>query len=114
MDNYTFVIKVSFFFRLDEDIIYTDKKEYQMAVGYQNKIFINGLRATVDTIMNPVGVGNEVGVSAENETSAVEEVEVNGSSRKNETIHSSTDDEDSIDQNLVMEEYKNEMTGKVR
>ena len=86
-----------------------------MAIGYQNKIFSNGLMATVPGDHAVTAAHPEAGsTSVANGALASENVDSKGMNGTNETVNSSTDDEESIDQNMIVEQYQNEINGKVR
>ena len=109
----SFEIVCWFSSRLDKEIIYTDKKDYQIAIGYQNDIFRDGLKATVagDHSISYLSVdegpkqSDSADMAAKGEMTNV----INTTNSPNYF-----DDEESIDQNTITEEYQNEANGKVR
>ena len=104
-----------FFLRFDEEIIYTDKDEYQLAIGYHNDIFKNGLKATItlDHAVMPMSVEERPKPSGDNRERSASDDDT--SLKNNDTkVSSSFDEEESIDQNGVTEQYQAEANGKVR
>lgn len=100
-------------YKLDEEIIYTDKDDYQLAIGYHNDIFKNGLKATVtiDHAVLPTSVEEKSKPSGDSTEMAASDDDT--SARNNDTkVSSSFDEEESIDQNGVTEQYQNEANGK--
>eukprot|EP00795_Rhopilema_esculentum_P007153 gene7153-12809_t len=110
--------EVDYMFELDKDIIFTDKADYKLAVGYQNAIFQNGI-----TVIDPeekLSRSSQAKVILDRSKFKDTEHTVNqtvhpvNQSNTDVTGNSSSDDEENIDQNPVVEQYKEEMNGKVR
>ena len=94
-------------------MIYTDELDHQMAIAYQNDIFNNGLKATVKGDHITSNTVPRKGPTESDGTEAVGTDEKSFVNNKTNGLESNYDEE-SIDQNMISEQYQNEAQGKVR
>ena len=87
-----------------------------MAIRYQNEIFKNGLTASIasDSITTPMTYEEAVRPTEGVDVMTNDVAGVNATNPAKELANSQTDDEERIDQNPVVEQFQNEINGKVR